>query len=123
MCMFCCHLNMYSLLDEHMVCLHVCIYAQVSPFMNKSWRWTALTLMLQVVDNSRELSSQLYKDAVGGIEPMTLCTVSLCYRASIYTPLEDVGFFFYSVTVGGFLAEVKALVLLGWQVMNLCPLA
>lgn len=80
--------------------------------------------MPQVVDNPVELSSQLYKDTVGGIEPISLCTsVSLCYRANIYTPLEDVGFFFYSVTVGGFFAEVKALVSLGWQVMNLCPLA
>lgn len=85
---------MRGLLDEHMVCLHVYFYAQVSPFVNKSWRWTALTLMPQVVDNSGELSSQLYKDAVGGIEPMSLCTsLSLCYRANIYTPLEDVGFF------------------------------
>lgn len=107
-----------------MVCLHVYIYVQVSPSVNKSWRWTALTLMLQVVDNPGELSSQLYKDALGGIEPMSLCTsVSLCYLANVYAPLEDVGFFFYSVTVGGFLAEVKTLVLLGWQVMNLCPLA
>lgn len=55
---------------------------------------------------------------------MSLCTsVSLCYLANIYAPLEDVGFFFCRVTVGGFLDEVKALVSLGWQVMSLCPLA
>lgn len=42
---------------------------------------------------------------------MSLC---LCYLANIDAPLEDVGFFFCSVTVDGFLAEVKALDLLGW---------
>lgn len=51
---------------------------------------------------------------------MSLCTsVNLCYLANIDAPLEDVGLFFYSVTVDGFLAEVKALDSLDWQVMNL----